>query len=489
MNTHMFWFITGSQDLYGEETLKQVEINSKEMVASLNMSGRLPWPIEFKAVVLDSASIRKVMEQAGVDESCAGVITWMHTFSPAKMWISGLKALRRPLLHLHTQFNKRIPLDKIDMDYMNLHQSAHGDREFGYICSRLRLPRKVVSGYYKDDSVLDGIASWMRSAVGIAVSKDLKCARFGDNMRHVAVTEGDKVEAQIKLGWEVNYLPVGMLAEETAKVTEEEVGIIYSELLEHYKIVTKDIDSVKVQIKIEAAMGKIFDKYGVKAFTTTFEDLYGLEQLPGLACQRMMEKGVGFAGEGDWKTACLLAVMKRMEEGLAGGSSFMEDYTYHYEGDGLVLGAHMLEVDPSIAKGEISIDVEPLGIGSRKPPARMKFMGKTGDAVCVSIVDMGDRLRMIVTDVEAVEAIGDMPKLPVAQVMWKPLPNLKIASEAWIYAGGAHHTVMSYSLNAEHMRDFAEIAGIEFVHIGRDTEINSFKHELNISDVTWKLLK
>ncbi len=486
MSAYTFWFITGSQDLYGEETLKQVEKDSKEMVASLNASGRLPWPVGFKAVVLDSDGIRKVMEQAGIDDSCAGVITWMHTFSPAKMWISGLKALRRPLLHLHTQFNKRIPLEMIDMDYMNLHQSAHGDREFGFICSRLRLPRKVVSGHYEDESVLNGIASWMRSAVGVAVSKNLKCARFGDNMRHVAVTEGDKVEAQIKLGWEVNYLPVGMLAEETLKVTEKEIDTIYAEMLKCYKIVTGDIDSVRYQIRIEAAMGKLFDRYGVMAFTTTFEDLYGLEQLPGLACQRMMEKGAGFAGEGDWKTACLLAVMKRMEEGLPGGSSFMEDYTYHYEGDGLILGAHMLEVDPSIAKGEISIDVEPLGIGNRKPPARMKFMGKTGEAICVSIIDMGDRLRMIVTDVEAVEAIGEMPKLPVAQVMWKPLPNLKTASEAWIYAGGAHHTVMSYSLNAEHMRDFAEIVGIEFVHIGRNTEINSFKHELRISDVVWR---
>lgn len=487
MSKYKFWFVTGSQDLYGEETIKQVEIDSKEIVESLNASKKLPWSVEFKAVVLDSTSIRKVMEQAGVDESCAGVITWMHTFSPAKMWIAGLKALRKPMLHLHTQFNKRIPLDKIDMDYMNLHQSAHGDREFGYICSRLRLPRKVVSGYYQDEDVLNEISSWMRSAVGAAVSKEIKCARFGDNMRHVAVTEGDKVEAQIKLGWEVNYLPVGLLAEETAKVTEEEVDAIYGEMLKRYNIVTKDISSVKYQIRIEAAMAKIFDKYGAAAFTTTFEDLYGLEQLPGLACQRMMEKGIGFAGEGDWKTACLLAVMKRMEEGLMGGSSFMEDYTYHYEGDGLILGAHMLEVDPSIADGEVKIDVEPLGIGGRKPPARMKFKGRAGDAICVSMIDMGDRLRMIVADVEAVEPVGDMPRLPVAQVMWKPLPDLRTSSEAWLYAGGAHHTVLSYTLDAEVMRDFAEMIGIEFVHINKSTEINSFKHELQVSDAAWRL--
>jgi len=487
VSNYQFWFITGSQDLYGKETIRQVEADSREIVKSMNASGRLPWSVEFKAVVLDSESIRKVMEQASTDDACAGIVTWMHTFSPAKMWIAGLKALQRPMLHLHTQFNKEIPLDRIDMDYMNLHQSAHGDREFGYICSRLRIPRKVVSGYFRDEEVLANIAGWMRSAVGIAVSKRIKCARFGDNMRHVAVTEGDKVEAQIRLGWEVNYLPVGLLAEETSNVADAEIDQIYAELQKAYGIVTDDIGAVKYQIRIEAAMQKIFRKYDASAFTTTFEDLYGLDQLPGLACQRMMQKGIGFAGEGDWKTACLLAVMKRMEEGLGGGSSFMEDYTYHYEGDGLILGAHMLEVDPSIADGAVSIDVEPLGIGDRNPPARMKFKGKTGAAICVSLVDMGNRLRMIVADVEAVEPIGNMPKLPVAQVMWRPLPDLKTSSEAWIYAGGAHHTVLSFSLNAEHMRDFAEIAGIEFVHINKDTNINQFKQALSATDMGWKL--
>jgi L-arabinose isomerase len=486
MRNYSFWFITGSQDLYGKETINQVEIDSKQMVESFNASGKLPWKIEFKAVALDSGSIQKIMEQASIDDSCVGVITWMHTFSPAKMWIAGLKALRRPLLHLHTQFNEKIPLDQIDMGYMNLHQSAHGDREFGYICTRLRLSRKVVSGYYKDPAVLNAISDWMRSAAGIMVSKNLKCARFGDNMRHVAVTEGDKVEAQIRLGWEVNYLPVGKLAEEIANITEAEVDTIYSEMDKKYRIITKDTEAVKYQIKIEAAMKKIFDAYDVSAFTTTFEDLYGLDQLPGLACQRLMEQGTGFAGEGDWRTACLLTVMKSMEEGLSGGSSFMEDYTYHYEGEGLVLGAHMLEVDPSIGEGEISIDVEPLGIGSRKPPARMKFKGKAGNAICVSLIDMGDRLRMIAADVEAVKPVGDMPRLPVAQVMWKPLPDLKTGSEAWIYAGGAHHTVLSYSLNAGHMRDFAEMAGIEFVHIGNDTKIDTFKQQLMLSDAAWK---
>ncbi|NMA66619.1 MAG: L-arabinose isomerase [Clostridiaceae bacterium] len=487
MSDFKFWFITGSQFLYGEETIRQVKLNSEKIVKSLNSSGKLPWEIELKDVVLDSDSIRDVLKQASADDSCAGVITWMHTFSPAKMWIAGLKALRKPLLHLHTQFNKKIPLEEIDMDYMNLHQSAHGDREFGYICTRLGLSRKVISGYYEDEKVLDEMAVWMRSAVGVAVSEKIKCVRFGDNMRHVAVTEGDKVEAQIKLGWEVNYLPVGTLAEETKKVTDQEVDAIFDEMSKRYEIITKDIDAVKYQIRIEAAMNKIFEEYNASAFTTTFEDLYGLDQLPGLACQRMMEKGIGFAGEGDWKTACLLAVMKRMEKGLSGGCSFMEDYTYHYEDKGIILGAHMLEIDPSIGEGKVSIDVEPLGIGDRNPPARMKFKGKEGNAICVSLIDMGNRLRMIVSDVLCVKPIGDMPRLPVAQVMWTPLPDLKTASEAWIYAGGAHHTVLSYSLTAEHMRNFAEIAGIEFVHINNNTEINSFKQELLLADAAWRI--
>lgn len=485
VNKYTFWFVTGSQDLYGEETLIQVEKNSKEVVDTLNSSGNLPCKMIFKEVVINSTSIRKVMESASVDDSCAGVIVWMHTFSPAKMWIAGLKALQRPLMHLHTQYFKEIPLDKIDMDYMNLHQSAHGDREFGFVCSRLRLARKAVQGHYMDKSVHAEIGSWMRSAVGIAFSKTLRCERFGDNMRQVAVTEGDKVEAQIKFGWEINYTPVGKLLEEMNRVTDVETENLFTDISKLYTITTDNLDAVKYQLKIELAMRKLFEKGGASAFTTNFEDLYGLDQLPGLSCQRLMGQGYGFAGEGDWKTASLLATMKRMELGLDGGTAFMEDYTYHMKGDGLILGAHMLEVDPSIAKGEISIDVEPLGIGDRNPPARMKFEGKPGSAICVSLVDMGGRMRMIVNDVEAVDAIGEMPKLPVAQIMWKPLPNLKTASEAWIYAGGAHHTVMSYALNAEHMRMFAEMAGIEFIHIGKDTKITAFKQNLLLSDAAW----
>lgn len=481
-----FWFLTGSQDLYGEETLIEVEKNSIKIVDTLNASQKLPYKIIFKSVVINSDSIRKVLESASVDEMCAGVITWMHTFSPAKMWIAGLKALKKPLLHLHTQYFKEIPLNDIDMDYMNLHQSAHGDREYGFICARLRLPRKVIQGHFEDEFLQCEVADWMRAAAGIAFSKTLRCERFGDNMRQVAVTEGDKVEAQIKLGWEVNYTPIGKLSDAVNSVTDSEVEKLFDEINRLYTITTNDIDAVKYQIKLEIAMRNILDSGGAAAFSTNFEDLYGLEQLPGLACQRLMEQGIGFAGEGDWKTASLLAVMKYMERGLSGGTAFMEDYTYHIKGDGMVLGAHMLEVDPSIAKGEITIDVEPLSIGGKNPPARMKFEGKAGAAICVSLVDMGGRLRMIVNDIEAIEAVGKMPNLPVAQIMWKPLPNLKTSSEAWIYAGGAHHTVMSYSLNAEHMRAFAEMAEIEFIHINSSTEINSFKERLLLSDAVWK---
>ncbi len=433
ISKYKFWFVTGSQDLYGERALAQVEKNSVEIVEYLNKSGKLPSEILFKGIGADSRSIRKLLEQASIDDSCAGVIAWMHTFSPAKMWIAGLKGLTKPLLHFHTQYNREIPLDEIDMDYMNLHQSAHGDREFGFICTRMRKRRKVITGYFKDDSTAEEISIWMRAAVGIMASKEMECVRFGDNMRQVAVTEGDKVEAEIVLGWQVDYVPVGELAEEVSKVSNEEAESCYAEMQKKYDIVTDNKDAVVYQIKLELALRKIMERMGADAFSTNFQDLYGLKQLPGLACQRLMAEGKGFAGEGDWKTACLQAVMKGMEQGLGGGSSFMEDYTYQMSGDGLVLGAHMLEVDPSIGEGRISIDVEPLGIGDREPPARMKFSGKEGRATCVSIIDMGGRLRMIAADVEAVvaeKAVGKMPNLPVAQIMWKPLPNLKTASEA-----------------------------------------------------------
>jgi len=486
LNSYYFSFIVGSQNLYGAETLRVVEKNSREIVETMNRSGLLPWEIRFSSVVTDPNAILDAMEKANTDKSCAGVIVWMHTFSPAKMWIAGLKTLRLPLLHLHTQYNREIPVNEIDMDYMNLHQAAHGDREFGYICARLRLARKVVTGHYTDSTVLNEIGLWMRAAIGYAVSQDLKCERFADNMRQVAVTEGDKVEAQIKFGWQVNYLPVGELAATIEALTEDEVEQLFNEYRSKYTIDTDDLDAVRYQARIETAMKKLLSGRDAIAFSTNFEDLHGLKQLPGLAAQRLMGEGFGFAAEGDWKTACLLAVMKRMEAGMAGGCSFMEDYTYHLADDSLVLGAHMLEIDPSIAAGEIKISVEPLGIGNRMPPARMKFVSRTGSAICVSLIDMGDRLRMICADVEVVEPIARMPNLPVAQVMWRPLPDLKTSSEAWIYAGGAHHTVLSFSLTAEHMREFANMAGIEFVHIGADTNINTFRESLLAADAIWR---
>lgn len=486
LNSYYFSFIVGSQTLYGEETLRQVEKNSREVVDYMNRSGALPWEIRFSSVVTDPNAILDAMQNANTDKSCAGVIVWMHTFSPAKMWIAGLKTLRLPLLHFHTQYNKEIPVNEIDMDYMNLHQAAHGDREFGYICTRLRLPRKVVTGHYTDSAVLNEINLWMRAAIGYAVSQELKCERLADNMRQVAVTEGDKVEAQIKFGWEVNYLPVGELVAAVEAVTDDEVDKLLGEYKSKYTIETGDLDAVLYQAKIEIAMKKLFSERDAAAFSTNFEDLYGLKQLPGLAVQRLMGEGYGFGAEGDWKTSCLMAVMKRMESGLPGGSSFMEDYTYHFADDSLELGAHMLEIDPSIAAGEIKISVEPLGIGNRMPPARMKFVSRTGNAICVSLIDMGDRLRMICAEVEIVEPIAKMPNLPVAQVMWRPLPNLKTSSEAWIYAGGAHHFVLSLSLTADHMREFAEMVGIEFVHIGAETDISAFRQNLSAADAIWR---
>jgi len=485
MKQYEFWFITGSQHLYGEETLKQVAEHSQAMVKGLD--GGVCGKLVDKGVVTTPDEITSIIKEANYRDECAGIITWMHTFSPSKMWINGLKILHKPMLHLHTQFNREIPFTGIDMDFMNLNQSAHGDREHGFINARLRLPRKVVVGYWENEKVQKEISDWMRSAAGIIAGQSLKVVRFADNMREVAVTEGDKVEAQIKLGWAINSLAMGDLVQAMDAVSDQEVNTVYEECREKYDIVTGDIDAVKYQIKIEIALRQICEKNGFGAIVTNFENLWGMEQLPGLACQRMMEAGYGFGAEGDWKTAAMQRVMKAMEVGLTGGTSFMEDYTYHLaEGNEMILGAHMLEVDPSIAGGPVRIDVQPLGIGGKSDPARMIFDGRAGDAICVSLVDMGGRMRMIVADVEAVQPIQDMPNLPVARVMWKPLPDLEIGAKAWIYAGGAHHSVLSYSLNADIMRDYAEMAGIEFVHIGADTDIEAFKRDLMISDMLWK---
>ncbi len=484
---YKFWFITGSQHLYGPKTLEQVALHTKKMVEELNKSSVIPFEIIWKPVVTTPDEITKTLEDANYDNLCAGVITFMHTFSPSKMWIAGLTRLNKPYCHLHTQFNQNLPWEEIDMDFMNLNQSAHGDREHGFIGARLRKPRKIIVGFWENDDVRKSLADFMRSAAGVMECRTLKVARFGDNMREVAVTEGDKVEAQIKLGWSVNYHPVGDLVKYIDEVTERQIDTLLEEYYTKYEMKTDDLESVRYQAKIEAGMKKFLDDGNFGAFTTTFEDLHGLKQLPGLACQRLMEMGYGFGGEGDWKTSAMLRVMKKMAEGMTGGTSFMEDYTYHLPfGNELVLGAHMLEVCPSIAKNTPKIEVHNLGIGGKNAPARFTFDGADGDAIQVSLVDVGGRMRLIVNDCKAVSPLHPMPNLPVAGVMWKPLPNLQTAANAWILAGGAHHTVMSYALNADHMRDFAELMGIEFVHINAKTDLVEFKKELFWNDMAYK---
>jgi len=488
LSQYNFWFITGSQHLYGPEVLVQVRKDAEAIAAGINGKEGVPANVIFKAVVTTPDEITKVMRDATYDDTCAGVITWMHTFSPSKMWINGFAALQKPLLHLHTQFNRDLPYDTIDMDFMNLNQSAHGDREHGFIGARMRMARKVVVGYWDDEEVADQVGAWMRSAVGVAESKKLKVCRFGDNMREVAVTEGDKVEAQIKFGWSVNTQAVGDLVNVMNEVTEAEVDAQMAQYEERYDIITEDIASVRYQAKIEVAIRKMFAENDFGAFTTNFQDLHGMDQLPGLACQNLMADGYGFGGEGDWKTAALLRIMKLMAAGQTGGTAFMEDYTYHLEkGNEMILGAHMLEVCPTVAADKPRIDVQPLGIGDRQPPARLIFNSKPGKAICASLVDMGGRMRLIVADVEAKGSPKAMPNLPVAGIMWKPLPDLQTSAAAWIYAGGAHHTVMSYDITAEQMADWAEMMDIEYVHIGEETTIPAFKHDLLLSDLVWKL--
>lgn len=488
LKRYEFWFITGSQHLYGPETLKQVAAHSELIAKGLNASEKVPATVVYKPIVTTPDEITKVVKEANYDDNCAGIITWMHTFSPSKMWINGLAILEKPYCHLHTQFNRTIPNEGIDMDFMNLNQSAHGDREHGFIGTRLRMPRKVIVGYWEDDHVAEKLGSWMRAAIGVAVSKNLKVMRFGDNMRQVAVTEGDKVEAQIKLGWQVNTTAVGDLVEEINKVTEEAIDALLEEYQEKYIVDTDNLDAVRYQAKCEIAMKKMLTEAGCGAYTNTFEDLHGMDQLPGLASQRLMEAGFGYGGEGDWKVSALTHILKQMSEGLPGGTAFMEDYTYDLtKGNELSLGAHMLEVCPSLAGNKPKIEVHPLGIGGKSDPARLVFEGHEGSAICVSLVDMGGRFRLIVQDVEAVKPIYDMPNLPVARIMWRPEPDLMTGAECWILAGGAHHTVFSYTVTADQMQDFAEMLGLEFVHINKDTTVNSLKQQLFLQDIAWKL--
>lgn len=488
MKNYEFWFIIGSQHLYGEEALEQVRKHGEIMVEGLNKTPHIPWKIRLVDIGTTPDAITNLIEEANYNKNCAGIMTWMHTFSPSKMWIRGLTRLNKPYLHMNTQFNREIPWNEIDMDFMNLNQSAHGDREHGFIGARLRLPRKIVVGYWEDEEFQIKIGNWMRSAIGVMESRNLKVARFGDNMREVAVTEGDKVEAQIKFGWSVNYHPLGDLIQYINSIGKKEIDELMKEYEEKYALDTENMDSVKYQARIELGMRKFLEEGNFGAFTTTFEDLYGLDQLPGLAVQRLMEAGYGFGAEGDWKTAALTNIMKTMAKGLDGGTSFMEDYTYHLtKGKELNLGAHMLEVCPTIAAQKPKIQVHPLGIGGKKDPARLVFDGKEGNVILVSLVDLGGRMRLIVNDAVAVKPLANMPNLPVARVMWKPLPNLQTSAEAWILAGGAHHTVMSYALTADHMRDFAEMVGIEFIHINEDTDIVELKKELMYNHIAWKL--
>lgn len=485
------WFITGSQHLYGPETLQQVDKNSRQIVESLN-NGLLPCKVSFKPVVKTPDEIYKVCLEANTSPNCVGLVMWMHTFSPAKMWIAGLNTLKKPFAHLHTQFNRDIPWDSIDMDFMNLNQSAHGDREFGFICTRMRKNRKVIVGHWQDPEVVEQLNVWMRAACAWQDAQGMKIARFGDNMREVAVTDGDKVEAQKQFGYSVNGYGVGDLAAAVNKVTKAEIDQLVKQYEKQYTMAVKGktLQTVRQAAKIEAGMRSFLEKGGFKAFTTTFEDLHGLVQLPGLAVQRLMADGYGFGGEGDWKTAALVRSMKVMAVGLDGGTSFMEDYTYHLNPAGMkVLGAHMLEVCPSIADGKARLEAHPLGIGGKADPARLVFNVAQGQGVNASIIDMGNRFRLLMNPVDVVLPDADLPKLPVARVVWVPKPNLKIAAAAWILAGGAHHTSFSMALTTEHLEDFAEMAGIESVVIDESTEIRDFKKELRYNEAYYWMNK
>lgn len=481
-----FWFVVGSQILYGAEVLETVAKRAKEMSEKLSES--LPCKLVYKGTIKSADEATQIMKEANYADECCGVVTWCHTFSPSKMWIEGLRLLQKPYCHFATQYNRSIPDDEIDMDFMNLNQSAHGDREHGFLGARMRLARKVIMGYWQDEEPIRELGEWMRAAVGYRFSRNLRIMRFGDNMREVAVTEGDKVETQIKLGWMVNTWPVGYLVEEMAKVTEAEIEAKMAEYRERYALNTDDLASVRYQALEEVAMKRIFEREKIGAFSNTFQDLYGLKQLPGLASQNLMADRYGYGGEGDWKVAGMTAVIMAMTEGMSGGTTFIEDYTYNLEkGNEFSLGAHMLEVGPSIAAEQPKIEVHALGIGDREAPARLVFEGKPGKAIVVTLIDMGGRMRMILQDIECVKPIYQMRNLPVARVMWKAMPDLCTGTKMWILAGGAHHSVLTYDASAEMLADFAEMNEIEFVHITKDTTVEGLKLQLFLNDLAWKL--
>jgi L-arabinose isomerase len=487
------WFLTGSQHLYGEETLKQVAADSQQIVTSLDNSVKIPVHIVFKPVLKTPDEIFHTIQEVNAASQCIGVITWCHTFSPSKMWINGLKILHKPVLHLHTQFNRDLPWADIDMDFMNLNQAAHGDREHGFIMSRMNIRRKVVVGHWSEEDVQEQISIWSRAAAAWYDMQTLKVARFGDNMREVAVTEGDKVEAQIQFGMSVNGYGVGDLVKIVQEVSDREIDMLVKEYGELFQVGKAGLqggqyhENVRYQARLEIAMRSFLQSGGFGAFTTTFEDLHGLVQLPGLASQRLMAAGYGFGAEGDWKHAALVRAVKVMGTGLKGGCSFMEDYTYHLHPAGMkVLGAHMLEICPTIGKGKARLEVHPLGIGGKADPARLVFDVPEGPAVNASLIDLGTRFRLIVNSVDCVKADADMPRLPVARAMWVPQPDLKTGAGAWILAGGAHHTAFSQAVDARYLEDFAEMAGIEFIHIGKSITISEIKNTLRWNDLYFR---
>ncbi len=494
LSNNEVWFVTGSQHLYGSETLNQVAKDAIEIASVYDANTSIPVKIIFKPTVKSAEEILALCKEANYDDNCVALITWMHTFSPAKMWISGLSALQKPFLHLHTQFNRDIPWKTIDMDFMNLNQSAHGGREFGFMASRMRIDRKVVVGHWQDEKVIQKVADWCRVASAVADSKKMKVARFGDNMRQVAVTDGNKVSAQIKFGYEVNGYGVGDLVKYIDEISEKQIDTLIQEYEDMYSIaaIIKSDGSMQSSLrdaaKIELGMRTFLTEGGFTAFTNTFEDLNGMKQLPGIATQRLMASGFGFGAEGDWKTAALVRTMKVMGSGLEGGNSFMEDYTYHFDPNKMTcLGSHMLEICPSISKGDVSCEIHPLGIGGKEDPARLVFNAGAGKALNASIVDMGGRFRMLVNTVEAIAVEHDMPKLPVARVLWNPKPDLQTAATAWIYGGGAHHTCYSQNISAESLQDFAEIMDIEFLMIDEKTDLYRFKQELRWNEAAFML--
>lgn len=490
------WFATGSQHLYGEETLKKVAEHSQTIAKAFNDASQIPVTIVYKPTVKTPEEIFALCQEANQAKNCIGIVAWMHTFSPAKMWIGGLKILQKPLCHLHTQFNRDIPWKDIDMDFMNLNQSAHGDREFGFMVSRMRIRRKVVVGHWQDSKVLEKINIWSRAAAAWHDWQGAKFVRFGDNMRQVAVTEGDKVEAQLQFGYSVNTYGVGDLVKVINEVSEGDIDKLYNVYNEQYTLSDslkkggEKHASLREAAKIEIGLKNFLEQGNFKGFTDTFEDLHGLAQLPGIASQRLMAGGYGFGAEGDWKTSALVRAMKVMATGLPGGNSFMEDYTYHFEPNNqMVLGSHMLEICPSIANSKASCEVHPLGIGGKEDPVRLVFNVSGGAALNASIIDMGNRFRLLVNEVETIAPEHELPNLPVARVLWKPYPDLPTGCAAWILAGGAHHTCFSQNLTSEHLEDFADMAGIETIFIDKETKLRNLKNELRWSEVYYQLNK